>query len=126
MLTLAAWALLAYWMRGALLLIGDWLWYPIFELSTYAAPDWKRIWSRLAPYLVVSALLATWLVYWAVRRRATLMRQQSMSQPAPLDLAIHAVRFGLHADDVLSLREARIVTVAFDADGGIADRRVGV
>jgi len=121
-LTIAAWALLAYWMRGALLLICDWLSYPFFELSTYAAPDWKRIWSRVAPYLVIAALLAAWLVYWAARRRAILMRQQSTPPPAPLDLEVHAARFGLRSADVLSLREPRIATVAFDADGVITNR----
>jgi len=119
-LTIAAWALLVYWMRGALLLIGDWLSHPIFELSTYPEPDWERIWSRVAPYLVVAALLAAWLVYWAARRSSTLKRQQSMTAPAPLDLEMHAARFGLRADDVFSMREPRIVTVRFEAGGAIA------
>jgi hypothetical protein len=119
-LTIAAWAALAYWMRGALLLIYDWLSYPFFELSTYAAPDWSRIWFTLAPFIAVSALLAAWIVYWSFRRRAILARSRSMTQPASLDLETHASQFGLRAADVLSMRESRIVTVRFDASGAIA------
>ena len=46
----------------ALLLISDWFSYPIFELSTYPAPDWSRIWSALAPFVAIAALLVAWLV----------------------------------------------------------------
>ena len=119
-LTISAWAVLAYWVRGALLLIWDWFSYPFFELSTYAAPDWDRIWSTLAPFVAVSALLSAWLVYWAAQRRAILTRQQWVSQPAPLDPGPHAARFGLLASDAAALRELRIATVRFDADGAIA------
>ncbi|HSW82647.1 MAG TPA: PgaD family protein [Usitatibacter sp.] len=118
-LTVAAWVLLAYWVRGALLLIWDWLSYPFFELSTYPAPDWSRIWSTLAPFLAISALLAAWLVFWAARRRTILTRRRSVAQPSPLDPEMHAARFGLRASDALALREARIATVRFDANGTI-------
>jgi len=119
-LTVAAWIVLMYWVRGALLLIGDWLSYPFFELSTYPAPDWDRIWSTLAPFFAIAALLAAWLVYWAARRNKILARQRSVAQPAPLDLETHAAQFGLHAGDALALREARIATIRFDANGAIA------
>jgi hypothetical protein len=119
-LTIAAWVVLMYWVRGALLLIGDWLSYPFFELSTQPAPDWNRIWSTLAPFFAVSALLAAWLVYWAAQRRTILGRQRWVTQPAPLDLETHAAQFGLRASDALALREARIATIRFDASGAIA------
>ena len=119
-LTIAAWTLLAYWVRGALLLIWDWLSYPFFALSTEKAPDWARIWSTLAPFVAVAALLAAWLVYWALQRRTTLMGQRSMAQPAPLDLGTHARHFGLGEAHVAVMREPRIVTVSFDAGGAIA------
>ena len=124
-LTIAAWVLLAYWMRGALLLIGDWLWYPFFELNTAPEPDWNRIWSRLAPFLAIAALLAAWIFYWSIRRRKILARQRSMPSPDSLDVGMHAARFGLRLADVLALREPRIVTVRFDASGAITPPEPG-
>lgn len=119
-LTIAAWTVLAYWVRGALLLIFDWLRYPFFELTTEKAPEWARMWSTLAPFFAVAALLAAWLVYWALQRRATLMGHRAVAQPPPLEFEVHARHFGLRAADALSMREARSVTVRFDADGAIA------
>jgi poly-beta-1,6-N-acetyl-D-glucosamine biosynthesis protein PgaD len=118
-LTVAAWAALLYWVRGALLLIADWLWYPFFELNAQPAPDWPRIWSTLAPFVVLAAVLAAWLVYWSLRRRKILVRQRSMAQPPALDLGVHANRYGLGPSDIAALRDARVVTVQFDADGAI-------
>jgi poly-beta-1,6-N-acetyl-D-glucosamine biosynthesis protein PgaD len=119
-LTLAAWTALLYWVRGALLLIADWLSYPYFELSAARTPDWSRIWATLAPFVVLAAVFAAWLVYWSLRRRTILMRQRSMTQPAGLDLGVHANRYGLAPDDIAALRNPRVVTVRFDADGAIA------
>jgi poly-beta-1,6-N-acetyl-D-glucosamine biosynthesis protein PgaD len=119
-LTIAAWLVLMYWVRGALLLIGDWLSFPLFRLSTQQAPDWPRIWSTLAPFIATAALLAGWLVYWALRRRTILTRQLSMPQPAALDRSVHADRYGLGPEDVAMLRNAQVVTVRFDVNGSIA------
>ena len=118
-LTIAAWALLAYFVRGALLLIWDWLGYPFFELTTQRAPDWTAMWTALAPFFAVAAVLAAWLVFWALQRRKTLMQQRTMAQPPPLDPDVHARHFGLRAADLPALREPRNVTVRFDASGAI-------
>jgi len=118
-MTLAAWVVLVYWIRGALLLIGDWLSYPFFELSSQPSPDWKRIWATLAPFVATAALLAAWLVYWALSRRKILMRQRAMLQPATLDPGVHADRYGLRAADLAALRELQVVTVHFDANGAV-------
>jgi poly-beta-1,6-N-acetyl-D-glucosamine biosynthesis protein PgaD len=119
-LTIVAWIVLLYWVRGALLLILDWLSYPFFELSTTRAPDWAAMWSTLAPFFAVSAVLAAWLVFWALQRRKTLMRQRTVAQPPPLELDAHARQFGLDARAVLAIRAPRVATVHFDAAGGIA------
>lgn len=119
-LTLAAWVVLLYWVRGALLLIGDWLSYPFFELSTYPSPDWPRIWSTLAPFAAMAAVLAAWLVYWAAQRRAILMRQRAMAQPAPLDVETHARQFGLQVADIRALRAPGISTAHFEPNGAIS------
>jgi poly-beta-1,6-N-acetyl-D-glucosamine biosynthesis protein PgaD len=119
-LTIAAWTLLIYWVRGALLLIGDWFSYPFFEFSTARTPDWARMWATLAPFVALSALLAAWLVFWALQRRATLRRHHAMPQPAPLSVESHANHFGLREADAIAIRKLRIVTVSFDANGAIA------
>jgi poly-beta-1,6-N-acetyl-D-glucosamine biosynthesis protein PgaD len=118
-LTIGAWAVLAYWVRGALLLAYDWLSHPIFELSAHPAPQWSRMWLTLAPFLAASALLAAWLVFWAARRSAELAVQRSVTQPPPLEPGTHAAGFGLQPAGLLSLREARVQTVRFDAHGAI-------
>jgi len=119
LLTIAAWVVLVYWVRGSLLLIWDWLSYPFFELSTQPSPDWERIWSTLAPFVATAALLAAWLVYWALRRRTILMRQRSMLQPPALDPGVHADRYGLRAADLAALRGPQVVTVRFGANGAM-------
>jgi poly-beta-1,6-N-acetyl-D-glucosamine biosynthesis protein PgaD len=119
-LTLAAWAVLAYWMRGAVLLLYDWVSAPMFELTTQRAPDWQRIWRTLSPFLSLAALLAAWLLYWASRRRALLGQDRDSPQPAPLGLDAHAEKFGLTAATVDSMRRPQVLTVRFDNTGHIA------
>ena len=119
-LTVAAWALLAYWMRGALLLIRDWLSHPDFELNTQAA-------ARLELDLVASGALPRGCP--RCSPHGSLLGRAAPGDPraAAIDAAARAARprgargaFGLGAADVLSLREPRIVTVRFDASGAIA------
>jgi poly-beta-1,6-N-acetyl-D-glucosamine biosynthesis protein PgaD len=119
-LTLGAWILLAWWTRGALLLIADWLSPPLFVLSSHAPPDWSRIWLTLAPFFAIAALLAAWLVFWSAKRSAILTRQRhDRAQPPALDLDAHATRFGITVADVNGLRGRSVVTVHFDAAGNI-------
>src|SRR4051812_37533664 len=117
MLTLAAWALLAFWMRGALLLVYDWLSAPLFEFSNERPPDWPRIWGTLSPFLALAALLAAWLLYWAVRRRTILAQERDTAQPPALGLEAHARRFGLSLEDIEALQSAQVETVHFDGMG---------
>src|SRR4051812_24168637 len=117
MLTLAAWALLAFWMRGALLLVYDWLSAPLFEFSSERPPDWPGIWRTLSPFLALAALLAAWLFYWAMRRRGILAQGRDIAQPPALGLEAHARRFGLSLADVEAWRSAQVVTVHFDGSG---------
>jgi hypothetical protein len=114
-ITVAAWALLLYWMRGALLLIADWLAPPMFELTRYPEPDWPRIWLVLSPFLAAAAVLAAWLYYWSIRRRRILRHGVESEQPAPLDLRAHAAQFGVAPEAVAAFRGLRIATVRFDA-----------
>ena len=122
-ITLAAWALVLWWTRGAFFLLWDWLRYPMFELTTTRAPDWPRIWKALAPFFGLAALLSAWLVYWSHKRRRILQQREDAAQPAPLALATHAARFGLGPEDVGVLRQRRVAVVRFD--NGIIERNFG-
>jgi poly-beta-1,6-N-acetyl-D-glucosamine biosynthesis protein PgaD len=119
LLTLAAWALLAWWMEHAITLIWDWVSFPIFELTHHVAPDWGRIWTVLSPFFAIVALLAAWLLYWSAQRRRILAQRHDAAQPEPLALEVHAADFGLAASDVSALRDPRIATVRFTDDGRI-------
>jgi poly-beta-1,6-N-acetyl-D-glucosamine biosynthesis protein PgaD len=119
-LTLCAWALLAWWTRGALELIADWLSPPIFTLSSHAPPDWSAMWLSLAPFFAIAALLAAWLVFWSAKRSTILARQRhDPQQPAPLGLDLHAARFGIASSDVVALRGRGVATVRFDDAGNV-------
>jgi poly-beta-1,6-N-acetyl-D-glucosamine biosynthesis protein PgaD len=122
-LTVGVWALFAWWVEGALSLIWDWLSSPMFELTTHAQPDWRRMWVKLEPFIGISALLATWLLAWGAYRSAAFARLAKQASAAPLDLAEHASRYGIGAEEVVSLRQLRVATVRVDADGnmGLAD-----
>jgi hypothetical protein len=118
-LSLGAWALLGFWMRPGLLLSYDWLSAPMFKLTTQPEPDWPHIWRVLAPFVALSALLAAWLLYWGMRRRAILARQRDRAQPEALGVGEHAAFFGLTVEDVSRMRGAQVVTIRFDAEGRI-------
>jgi hypothetical protein len=120
-LTFAAWMLLAWWMRGAFLLLYDWLSKPIFALTSQPVPDWAGMWHVLAPFLAVSALLAGWLLYWSRRRRAILMQQRADgSNPPGLELAVHAGQLGISLRLAEAVQAAKVQTIPFDAAGAIA------
>ena len=119
LLTVLAWMLLAWWFRGAIALVADYLTHPMFEL-TMPEPDWDRIWRRLSPYLAVTALFSAWLLFFAAYRGPVLSRQiATEAQPEPLPLGQHAERYGLGAADVEALRELRVATVGVGKDGRI-------
>ena len=118
-ITIVAWALLAWWTRGALLLVWDWFTPPYFEINVQPIPDWGGIWTMLAPYIALAFVLVSWLAIWAVKRRAVLRRQFDPHQPAALALDMHAAHWGLSTEDVTRLRSLPVATVRFDEAGVI-------
>jgi poly-beta-1,6-N-acetyl-D-glucosamine biosynthesis protein PgaD len=118
-LTIAAWGLFAWWTQGALLLLWDYLSFPMFELTSHAPPDWETMRATIAPFLAIAALLAAWLYIRGRTRRGILAKQYDADQPAALEPDVHAARWGLTPADVTRLREQRVGTVQFGTDGSI-------
>jgi poly-beta-1,6-N-acetyl-D-glucosamine biosynthesis protein PgaD len=117
LLTLAAWAVLAWLLRDAMVLAWDYLRAPFFELTKAAPPDWPALWARLRPFAVVSAALVAWLVYWALVRRRRIQALPPSPQPPALHVAQEARALGLDPAEVARWREWRVAVVEFDAAG---------
>ncbi len=119
-LTVLAWALLAYLMRETLDLAHDYLRYPIFEFTNAEPPDWVELWGRLRPFWHFIALLTLWLLFWALVRGRRMRATAPEPQPAPLVLAAHGADFGLEESALARWREARVLVVHFDASGQVS------
>lgn len=119
-ITTGAWLLLAYLLRDVVLLTWDYLSHPIFELTSTTAPDWPAIWQRLAPFAAYSAMLISWLLYWAYVSRHRLADASHKPQPPALDVDEHARSLGLPANELRAWQSKRSVVVHFDAAGNIA------
>ena len=116
-LTLLAWMVLGWMLKDAILLVADWLFDPIFELTRQDAPDWARIWRRLKPFAAGAAVLSAWLSFWAAWRRKTLSKQFDPAQPPALAIAEQAGAFGLADAEVRKWRDWRVMTVHIDEAG---------
>jgi hypothetical protein len=132
LLTLGAWLLIGYFLREGLYLAYDYLRAPIFELTTAPAPDWGEIWGRLRGFVLLAAILVTWIAFWALDSRARLQATHS-PQPAPLDDCSFAARVGVTGAELAAHRLAKVQTVDIDptgrvimrVDGRITGRAVG-
>ena len=74
LLTALAWCAFAWMLRDAIALAIDWFREPSGQLTHLQPPDWPRAWQRLRNGVVVAALLAAWLGFWAVYRSKALRR----------------------------------------------------
>ena len=113
LLTLGAWLLIGYFLREGLYLAYDYFRTPIFELTTATAPDWGEIWGRLRGFVLLAAILVTWITFWALDSRARLQATHS-PQPAPLDDLSHAARVGLSEAELAAHRLSKVQTVDID------------
>jgi poly-beta-1,6-N-acetyl-D-glucosamine biosynthesis protein PgaD len=79
--------------------------------------DWPMFFKRLAPFLLIAAVLSTVLFIFGLRtlrhRRLGLLQPQ----PAPLATAVEARAAGLDEAALLAWRDRLIVVVHIDADG---------
>jgi len=132
LLTLGAWLLIGYFLREGLYLAYDYFRAPIFELTTAPAPDWGEIWGRLRGFVLLAAMLVTWIAFWALDSRARLQATHS-PQPPPLDDCSFAARVGVKGAELAAHRLAKVQTVDIDSagrvimrvDGRVATRAAG-
>jgi poly-beta-1,6-N-acetyl-D-glucosamine biosynthesis protein PgaD len=119
-LTLLAWAVLAYLLLDAIAVGVDYLQSPRLGLDTTKLPDMGLVWQRLRPYAEIIAVFLLWLLICAaiLRRNASWFRLKRA--PAVLPLAQHAALLGLDASAVAHWQQQRIQVVYFTEDGQIS------
>jgi poly-beta-1,6-N-acetyl-D-glucosamine biosynthesis protein PgaD len=79
--------------------------------------DWAVYFHRLLPFLLTAALIAVWLVIFALRTLRRRSRALLLPQPAPLETAEQAHRAGLDEAELIVARDQRIVVVHIDING---------
>jgi len=142
LLTLAAWFVLLWVLRDALLslLAGvspeaaerttDWLEHRLDPLFGSLVPVHPRLfWHALGDYLIAAAGFVAWLVVWAWVNRARLQRQppapgsaEAGNAPPSLPVAEEFAAAGLPEDEAL-WKSSRHLHVQFDTDGRIRPPR---
>ena len=123
-LTLLAWAILAYFLREPISLAIDYFRYPLFELNTTTLPDMALVWKRLRPFIALIVLAMVWLLVsvqvWRKRALARNVRQPPLALPPDQ----HAGLFGLDTHTLLAWQQQRIQIVHFTHDGAIDLRSI--
>jgi hypothetical protein len=119
-LTLLAWAALAWALREGLELTIDYLSPPRFEFTNLSPPNLLELVSRLAGFLYFIAALFGWLIFWAVARGRRLRLTAPAVQPPGLTLSAHSADFELAADAIAPWRDARVLVVHFDDEGRLS------
>jgi len=119
-LTLLAWALLAWLLRGQIYLLYDFFRPPVFELTAAVPPDFGSLWGRLEYFVILASVLIVWLVIWAVIDRRRLAARERVPQPPPLTIAEQARGSALDEKTLDAARRLKIATVHFGEDGAIA------
>jgi poly-beta-1,6-N-acetyl-D-glucosamine biosynthesis protein PgaD len=124
-LTLCAWLMFAYLLRKPILLILDYLRYPMLELTASSAPDWNRLWIQLQPYALYIGWLMVWIMFWGMVRRKTLSASAPKPQPPALTTEEHASALNLNAQNLRVWQGSRNQIVHFDEKGNITKVTVG-
>jgi poly-beta-1,6-N-acetyl-D-glucosamine biosynthesis protein PgaD len=124
-LTLGAWLMFAYLLRKPILLILDYLRYPMLELTASSAPDWNRLWIQLQPYALYIGWLMVWIMFWGIVRRKTLSASAPKPQPPALTTEEHASALNLNAQNLRVWQGSRNQIVHFDEKGNITKVTVG-
>jgi hypothetical protein len=126
LLTLIAWGVLMYFMRDLWILLYEFTVDFFLKIDTSNLVDWLKIWSRIAPFFYVAALLVLWIVViGSLRRRAirstglihgknslrTVHQQFPLKQ---IDIALLAERFGVEKSQLEQWQKMRTVDVSVD------------
>jgi len=112
--TIAAWSLLAYFMRDGIAMTVDYFSHPVFTLARTQMPDWAKVWDRAQYFLLVSAGGVLWLALVGFLRRRRLRLAARQTPPPSLALEAHAEIFGLTPGAIERWREMKISTIEFD------------
>ncbi len=119
LLTLAAWLLLGYLVRDAIILAWDYLRHPLFELSAVDPPDWETIQGHLRRYRPFIIVLVGWLMFWGYTSRHSLSASKHRPSPPALEPAQHASAFRLDAAQLRGWQDSRRLVFHFDEAGNI-------
>jgi poly-beta-1,6-N-acetyl-D-glucosamine biosynthesis protein PgaD len=115
LLTLLAWAALAWMLARPLALAWDFLFIdPVFTLSRHAPIDWRAKWLLLRPFAMAAAMLVVWVLVWALLRTRPLAARNAQPAPPPLALADHAGHWGLDPQAVAAWQAPRVAVARFD------------
>ncbi len=118
-ITLLAWAVLAFLLRDLIRLAIDYLQYPFFQLTDVAPPNMARLWARLQPFTEVIAFLVVWLLVSGLVLLRKARGRRLRPQPAVLPVALHAQAFGLDAATVQAWQQQRRLVVRLSPEGRI-------
>lgn len=119
-LTLMAWAAMAWVLREGLELTIDYLSPPRFEFTNFSPPNLLELAARLAGFLYFIGALFAWLIFWAIARGRRLRMNAPAAQPPGLTLSAHVADFELVADAIGPWRDARVLVVHFDDAGRLS------
>jgi poly-beta-1,6-N-acetyl-D-glucosamine biosynthesis protein PgaD len=121
-LTALAWFGFGMLSSGAIMLIEELVRSAAAGPAPGTGPDWQAMWLQLERFVLISAILIGWLLYWTIVRAKRMRAAGLDPQPPALPLADQAAAFHVNDGNVGGWREYRIATVHFDA----ADRIVEV
>lgn len=115
LLTLLAWAALAWMLARPLALAWDFLLVdPIFELTRHDPVDWRAKWLLLRPFAMAAAMLVVWVLVWALLRTRPLAASSARPAPPPLSLADHAGHWGLDPRALAAWQAPQVAVARFD------------
>jgi len=125
-LTLLAWVLLIYFMRDLWLLVYEYIDDLFLDIDPSNLFHWVAIWTRIAPFFYVAALLVAWVVLLSLlRRRAihhtgrirgkkSIRTVQQHFTLRPLERSVLAQKFGVDPNQLETWQELPTVDVSID------------
>jgi poly-beta-1,6-N-acetyl-D-glucosamine biosynthesis protein PgaD len=116
-ITLVAWAVMAFLLRDLIRLAIDYFDYPFFRLTDVAPPDMALVWSKLRPYTEVIVFLMAWLLVSVLVLRRKARGRRIRPQPEALTIAEHADAFGLDRLTVSIWQHQRILVLRLSPEG---------